>query len=147
MLIDRLCSLQGIAPVLGLSALQREGRGCHLELIEVDTVQCVVVSQMHDQVIGEVRLSDDLKRSQSLLCYGLTDEQYIRQQKAMHITLADVVLEFVVTLHEQVTHLVSSTASHGSTQIEHLAMLLDQLFQAFVVGVLQAIEFISVRNK
>lgn len=60
MLIDRLCSLQGIAPVLGLSALQREGRGCHLELIQVDTVQCVVVPQMHDQMIREVRLSDDL---------------------------------------------------------------------------------------
>lgn len=65
----------------------------------------------------------------------------------MHITLADVVLEFVVTLHEQMTHLVGSTAWHGSAQIEHLAMLLNQFFQPLIVGVLQANEYISVRNR
>lgn len=57
----------------------------------------------------------------------------------MYIAFADIVLEFMIALHEQVTHLMGCTAAHGCAQIEHLAMLFDQLFESFIVGVLQAV--------
>lgn len=136
-LVNGLGAPQRVVPVLGLNALQRKARGGHLELVEIDAVERVVLPQMHDQMIGQIWLANDLERTQALLGDALAHEQYVSQQKAMHVAFADIVFEFVVALHEQVAHLVGGTAAHGSAQIEHLAVLLDELVQHLVVGVLQ----------
>jgi len=137
-LVDRLGPPQGVVPVLGLGALQRERRGGHLELIEVHTVQRIVRRQLNDQLVGQVRLPDDLQGPQSPLGDRLAHQEEIREQEAVHIGLAEVVLELVVALHEQVAHMVGGASAHRSTEVEHLAVLLDQLVQHLVVGVLQS---------
>jgi len=78
-LVDRLGPPQGVVPVLGLGALQRERRGGHLELIEVHTVQRIVRRQLNDQLVGQVRLPDDLQGPQSPLGDRLAHQEEIRE--------------------------------------------------------------------
>lgn len=138
-MVNRLGPPQGIVPVLGLGALQRERRGGHLELVEVHAVQRIVRRQLDHQLVGQVRLPDHLERPQTPLGDRLAHQQEVGEQETVHIGLAEVVLELVIALHEQVADVVGGTAAHRGAQIEHLAMLLDQLVQHLVVGVLELV--------